>query len=106
MWSRLINWRNFDLQAGIFCGPSTGGCAPAKAAEIRSRLLHSRQKLYDGEKFRGGRAALRKAIELDPNLAVAYNLLVAIYVEANKLPEALKELKTVLAKNPQDARHF
>ncbi len=51
--------------------------------------------------FAAAEAALRKAIELDPNLAAAYNLLVAIYVEANKLPEALKELDTVLGKNPQ-----
>src|SRR5205085_12622499 len=45
--------------------------------------------------------SLNKANEFDPNLAAAYNLLVAIYVHTNKLPEALKELETVLAKIPQ-----
>jgi len=45
--------------------------------------------------------ALKKAIELDPNLGVAYNLLVAIYVQTSRLPEALKELNIVLAKNPR-----
>src|SRR5438477_4218265 len=51
--------------------------------------------------FAAAETALKKAVELDTNLGSAYNLLVAIYVEANKIPEALKELETVLAKNPQ-----
>src|SRR5439155_20831118 len=51
--------------------------------------------------FAAAETALRKAIKLDPNLAAPYNLLVAIYVQTNKLPNALKQLETVLAKNPQ-----
>ena len=47
--------------------------------------------------------ALKKAIELDPNLAIAYNLLVSTYVQTNRLPEALKQLEAVLAKNPNYA---
>src|SRR5437016_12909555 len=51
--------------------------------------------------FPAAETALKKAIELDPNLGAPCSLLVAIYVQTNKLPEALKELETVLAKNPQ-----
>ena len=35
-------------------------------------------------------AALQKAIELDPGLAPAYDLLVAIYLETGRLAEADK----------------
>lgn len=46
--------------------------------------------------------ALRKAIELDPNQVVAYNLLVSVYVVSNKLPQALTELQGMLEKNPNN----
>src|SRR5438477_11600428 len=62
--------------------------------------IHGRSYVME-KNFAAAETALKKAIELDPNLAAAYNLLVAIYVQTNKLPEALKELETVLAKNPQ-----
>src|SRR5437868_7103229 len=63
-------------------------------------FIHGRSYVIE-KNFASAGAALSKGIKLDPNLAAAYNLLVAIYVEANKLPEALKELETVLGKNPQ-----
>jgi tetratricopeptide (TPR) repeat protein len=47
-------------------------------------------------------ASLKKAIELDPNLSPAFNLLVASYLSANKLPDALRELKVLHTKNPRD----
>src|SRR6266581_8717990 len=62
--------------------------------------IHGRSYVME-RNFPAAETALRKAIELDPNLAAPYNLLVAIYVQTNKLPDALKELETVLAKNPQ-----
>jgi len=61
-----------------------------------------RGKIYEVEKnSSAAETALKKAVDLDPNLASAYNLLVATYVESNKLPEALRELEAILAKNPQ-----
>ena len=63
-------------------------------------FIHGRSYVIE-KNFEAAEPALRKAIELDSNLGAAYNLLVAIYVEANKIPEALKQLETVLAKNPQ-----
>src|SRR5437660_10652403 len=63
-------------------------------------FIHGRSYVIENN-FAAAETALKKAIELDANLAAAYNLLVAIYVQANKLPEALKELETVLVKNPQ-----
>ncbi len=47
---------DLDLEAeSIFRCPSTGGCSPAKRAEIRPCLFHPRQKLCDREKFCGSR---------------------------------------------------
>src|SRR6266487_6668387 len=56
-------------------------------------FIHGRSYVIE-KNFPAAETALKKAIELDPNLGAAYNLLVAIYVEANKIPEALKELET------------
>lgn len=47
-------------------------------------------------------AALQKAIELDPNLAPAYDLLVGIYLETGKSEKAVRELEAVVAKSPQN----
>ena len=44
-----------------------------------------------------------KDLQLDPNFAGAYDLLVQIYVAANKLPQALSQLQTLLTKNPDNA---
>jgi tetratricopeptide (TPR) repeat protein len=51
-----------------------------------------------------GRAesAFRKATELDPNMAAAYNALVTVYVAANKLPQAIAELESMLQKSPNN----
>jgi tetratricopeptide (TPR) repeat protein len=47
-------------------------------------------------------AALKKAIELDPGVASAYDLLVGIYLETGKSEDAIQELEGVLAKSPQN----
>jgi tetratricopeptide (TPR) repeat protein len=60
-------------------------------------------KIDLGERKRDqAEASLKKAIELDPNLSVAFNLLVASYLSANKLPDALRELEVLHTKNPRD----
>ena len=62
-------------------------------AELRVRIGDRSQKLKDEP----------DNLAYFDDLAVAYNLLVSIYVQTDRLPEALKELDTVLAKNPQYA---
>src|SRR5438874_13302072 len=44
--------------------------------------IHGRSYVME-KNFAAAETALKKAIELDPNLAAAYNLLVAIYVQTN-----------------------
>jgi len=49
-------------------------------------------------------SSLRKALALDPNFTSAYDLLISVYVAANKSDEALKELNAELTKNPKNQR--
>lgn len=49
-------------------------------------------------------ASLLKSIELDADATSAYDLLIAAYIAANKLPEALAKLEGLLTKNPRNAR--
>lgn len=46
--------------------------------------------------------ALKKTLELDANLAPAYDMLVTIYLSTNRLPEAAHELEMVLVKAPKN----
>lgn len=45
-------------------------------------------------------AALLKALQLDPNFIGAYDLLIATYVAANRLPQAISQVEVLLAKKP------
>lgn len=49
-------------------------------------------------------AAFKKAIDLDPNFSKGYELLISTYFAANKLPDAVAQLESLLSKNPGDSR--
>src|SRR4029077_4144898 len=66
-----------------------------------SYILEGRVRLAQGE-WKEAELALHKAIELDPNSAPAYEMLVRSYLATNKLPEAVRELEMLLAKAPQN----
>jgi len=60
-----------------------------------------RGKLYLAEKkFDLAQTALLKAIDLDPNLSSAYDLLAPAFLYANNPTEALNQMNAVLAKKP------
>lgn len=60
-------------------------------------------KLFAAQKnWPEAEAALRKAIEIDPKLAPAYDLLVAIYLENGRLADANKELSAALVRSPRN----
>jgi tetratricopeptide (TPR) repeat protein len=64
-----------------------------------------RGKLYLAEeKFDLAQTAFLKAIDLDPNLSPAYDLLMPTYMHAKNLAEALNQMNAVLAKKPNDLR--
>lgn len=55
-------------------------------------------------KFDQAQAALFKAIELDPNETRAYDLLIPVFARSDRVPDALNQLSSILAKRPDDAR--
>jgi tetratricopeptide (TPR) repeat protein len=62
-----------------------------------------RGKLYLSEKkFDLAQTALLKAIDLDPNLSSAYDLLAPAFLYANNPSEALNQMNAVLAKKPDN----
>jgi len=62
-----------------------------------------RGKLYLAEKkIDLAQTALLKAIDLDPDLTSAYDLLVPTFLHANNPSEALNQMNAVLAKKPDD----
>jgi tetratricopeptide (TPR) repeat protein len=62
-----------------------------------------RGKLYLSEKkFDPAQTALLKAIDLDPNLSSAYDLLAPAFLYANNPSEALNQMNAVLAKKPDN----
>jgi len=62
-----------------------------------------RGKLYLSEKkFDLAQTALLKAIDLNPNLSSAYDLLAPTFLHANNQSEALSQMNAVLAKKPDN----
>jgi tetratricopeptide (TPR) repeat protein len=64
-------------------------------------VIESKVYIAQGE-WDQAEAALLKALTLDPNSAPAYDLLISTYLGANKLPQALNQVQTALAKRPDD----
>src|SRR5438105_13676735 len=54
------------------------------------------------KKFDHAKTALPKAIDLDPNLSSAYDLLAPAFLYANNPSEALNQMNAVLAKKPDN----
>ena len=69
------------------------------AAHFLEGRIYATQKDWDRAE-----AALQKALDLDPSFTSAYDVLIAVYVNANKLQQASKEIDNVLAKNPGNLR--
>ncbi|MBA3353626.1 MAG: tetratricopeptide repeat protein, partial [Blastocatellia bacterium] len=63
---------------------------------LKGKVLTAKKQWPEAE------VTLKKAVELDPNLSSAYDLLVAIYLETGKSDRALRELEAVLAHAPQN----
>ena len=66
-----------------------------------SNLLEGKVRTAKKE-WKEAEAAVRKAIDLNPNLASAYDLLVTIYLVTDRLPLARRELEAILSKSPNN----
>jgi len=73
-----------------------------KADSADAHFWEARVLAAEG-KWDGVEAHLRRTLNLDPNFSGAYDLLVQSYIATNKLPQAIKELQDLLAKNPKNS---
>ena len=69
----------------------------APAYLMRGRILTVQQSWEEAEK------ALEKALQLDPQLGSAQDLLVQVRRAGGKLPQAIEQAEAALARNPDDA---
>lgn len=69
------------------------------AAHVVMAQLHARREAWSEAE-----AELLKAIELDAGFSDAYDLLIQVQVSAGKLPEALQQVESLLARTPDDPR--
>jgi tetratricopeptide (TPR) repeat protein len=65
-------------------------------------LLEGKARMAQ-QQWKEAEAAAKKALELNVNEAAAYEMLVSIYLATNRLPEAVRELETVVSKAPRNA---
>lgn len=65
-------------------------------------LLLAKISLAQGDKV-AAEAALKKSIELQPEVSTAYFLLAGLYINTNQQQKALANLQESLARNPKDA---
>ena len=79
-------------------GRSEGRAQPAVMDFLEAKIYFA-QGEWDRAK-----AALLKALQLDPNYSKAYDLLIYIYIAANKLPDASSRVNGLLSKQPDDLR--
>ena len=54
-------------------------------------------------KWDGVEDEVRQTLKLAPNFPGAYDLLVQAYIETNKLPQAIKELKELVGEEPKNS---
>lgn len=67
------------------------------------RLLEGKVEMAKAD-WAKAEAALKKALEMDPNLGPAYEMLVSVYLATDRLDDALREIESVLVKAPENKR--
>jgi tetratricopeptide (TPR) repeat protein len=68
-------------------------------------VLFMEARIYAAQKdWARAESAARQAIGLDAKFAPAYDLLISVYREENKLPQAISELEASLVKDPNSQR--
>ncbi|MEO5717938.1 MAG: tetratricopeptide repeat protein, partial [Chthoniobacterales bacterium] len=98
--SKLID---FDLEAKDFESASRRAESQMqKEPKSGASYLLNGKVLTAKKQWPEAEASLKKAIDLDPSLSSAYDLLVGIYLETGKSEQAVRELESVLAKSPED----
>jgi tetratricopeptide (TPR) repeat protein len=72
--------------------------AAAEGDFFEGKVFAAQQKWNEAE------APLQRALEINPNLSPAYNLLISALFATGRAPQATQQLEQLLAKNPNDQR--
>src|ERR1043166_1203484 len=104
------NWHAIDPLVELDLMEARPAAALERVRQQLQRRPHDAGAHYLLGKIYGAQAnwsdaesELRRAIELDPSLEVAYNGLFSVYVAQKKLPQAVAQLQGALNKNPSDS---
>lgn len=105
----LRHWGQAHVARDLYreCLAADPGFAPAWAKLGRSYRLIAKYHLEQpGENLAKGEAALRRALELDPDLPVAHKILAHHEAEHGRAPEAMARLLGLARRNRNDPETF
>jgi tetratricopeptide (TPR) repeat protein len=105
----LRDWAQAHVARDLYreCLDADPGFAPAWAKLGRSYRLIGKYHLEDTlENLARGEAALRRALELDPNLAIAHKVLAYQEAEQGRATEAMARLLGLARRNRNDPEAF
>ena len=102
------NWREIPAAIELYeqCVAKDPGYAPAWARLGRARWLSDKYSEASAEKLAQADAAMRRALELSPDLPLAHNLYAHVQVEEGKALEAMKRLLERSRTTPNDPELF
>ena len=98
-WLPIYQLVELDLEKKDFAGALARVEAQKHSATPSAQVLEGKIYMAEGDTARA-ETALHKALEYDPTSTSAYQLLISLYLSGQKLPEAVANLETLLAKNP------
>ncbi len=96
---------DLDLAEGNFAAAEAripdfpGKEAQAGELVLRGKIFAAQEKWDEAEE------TLQKALETQPDLSIARDLLLSVYVRAKKTPQAIEKLKTLLQERPESVQH-
>jgi tetratricopeptide (TPR) repeat protein len=92
-----LQQKHFDAARQKIRSQFQGGPDSGDAHFLEARVLAAEGK-WDGVQDE-----VRQTLKTAPNFPGAYDLLIQAYIETNKLPQAVKELKDLLTKEPENS---
>ena len=98
-WLPIYQLVELDLEKKDFAGALARVEAQKHSATPSAQVLEGKIYMAKGDTALA-ETALHKALEYDPTSTSAYQLLISLYLSGQKLPEAVANLETLLAKNP------
>ena len=93
-----LSARNFEGAERRLSDPSSGTVDPAMLAYLQGKVYAAQNKWDLAE------SSLNKALQFNPNLGVASELLATVYISTNKTADAARQLEAVVKQVPNEVR--